>query len=168
MNPNRTSRRRGWPWRLLTAGLVSLLAVACQGVAPPDPEVDRQEIEATLREYLPRLAEAYATGNIEPLKVLTVEKEIARIRARAQDLADQGQVYEPDFKEMTIEQVSVWQYANAAVTTLEVWDVRAYAIGSHTLLNEATDRRNRVKYQLKRKDHGWVVLYRELFEDLSS
>ena len=163
--PNRTSRHRWW---LLASALVFLLTVNCQGVAPPDPEVDHQEIEATIRDYLPKLAQAYATGNIEPLKTLTVDKEIARIRSRAQELADQGKVYEPDFKEMTIENVSVWQYANAAVTTLEVWDVRSYALGSRTLLGEVTDQRNRVKYQLKRKDHGWVVLYRELDQALDS
>ncbi len=167
MTPKRTSRHRVFAGRLLAA-VVLVAAAACQGVAPPDQEVDYQEIESTIREYLPKLAEAYATGNIVPLKPLTVEKEIARIRFRAQELADGGKVYEPDFKEMTVENISVWRYANAAVTTLEVWDVRSYAIGSHTLLSEVTDQRNRVKYQLKRKDHGWVVLYRELFEALDS
>ena len=67
---------------------------------------------------------------------------------------------------MTIEKVTIFQHANAAVTTLEVWDVRSYALGSRTLLSEVIDQRNRVRYQLKRKEHGWVVLYRELAEAL--
>ncbi len=63
---------------------------------------------------------------------------------------------------MTGEDISVGNYANAFVTTFEVWDVRSVALGSHAALNESLGQRNRVKYQMKRKDDGWVILYREL------
>ena len=152
--------------RPLAVALLAVLAVAgCGEVMGPDPEEDRREIETTIRDYLPLLAQAYATGNVVPLKELAVEKEIARVRFRADELADQGIVYEPEFKELTVESFNTWQYANAFVTTVEVWDVRSYALGSHSLLSEVIDQKNRVKYQLKRKDHGWVVLYRELAEN---
>jgi len=65
-----------------------------------------------------------------------------------------------------VESVSTWKHSNAFVTTVETWDVRSYTLGDHILLSEVTDQRNRVKYQLKRKDRGWVVLYRELAEAL--
>ena len=143
--------------------LVAPLLAGCSQ-AGPDPEVDRGEIEATIRAYLPRLAQAYTTGNLEPLKELAVEKVVAHVRQRVSELTDQGKIYEPELREMTVESVSVWQYANAFVTTVEVWDVRSYALGSRTLLSEAIDQRNQVKYQLKRKDDGWKILYRELAE----
>jgi hypothetical protein len=141
--------------------LAALLAAGCSAPGP-EPEVDEAAIASTIRAYLPRLAAAYATGNLEPLKELAVEKEIAHVRQRVSELTDQGKVYEPELREMTVESVSVWQYANAFVTTVEVWDVRSYALGSRTLLSETVDQRNQVKYQLKRKDDGWKILYREL------
>lgn len=152
--------------RRITAAALLLTAPLLAGCsqAGPDPEVDRGEIEAAIRAYLPRLAQAYATGNLEPLKELAVEKEVAHVRQRVSELTDQGQIYEPELREMTVESVSVWQYANAFVTTVEVWDVRSYALGSRTLLSEALDQRNQVKYQLKRKDDGWKILYRDLAE----
>ena len=128
-------RKRLSASRWLAAGaLAALLLTGCARMGP-DPEVDNKEVEATLRAYLPELAEAYATGNVEGLKSLTVPKEIARIRHQADQLSDQGKVYVPEFKEVTIEKVTIFQHANAAVTTLEVWDVRSYALGSRTLAN---------------------------------
>lgn len=166
----KTSTRR---WRAFLVGstaisitlLISLSVVGCGPVLGSDPEADRAEAEAAIRAYLPALADAYATGNIVPLKKLAVPKEILRIRARADELADRGRIYEPTFKDLTIENFKIWQHANAIVTTQEIWDVRSYAMGSRTLLGEVIDQRNRVQYQLKRKEHGWVVLYRELAED---
>lgn len=149
--------------RILVAGvLLAVPLLAGCGQEGPASEADRAEIEATIRAYAPLLGQAYATGNLEPLKELAVEKEIAHVRQRVGELTDQGKTYEPELREMTVESVSVWQYANAFVTTVEVWDVRSYALGSRTLLSQVLDQRNQVKYQLKRKDDGWKILYREL------
>jgi hypothetical protein len=60
----------------------------------------------------------------------------------------------------------VWNYSNAFVTSLEVWDVRSFTVGAHVLVQESLGQRSRVKYQLKRKDGSWVILYRELAETL--
>ncbi len=142
-----------------------LLATAC---APPgeNPEVDHGEIEQMLRDYLPKLGAAYAGQDPSVLEELAVPKEIARIRLRIDELADQGRIYEPEFQEVTVEDVSVWNYSNAFVSTLEVWDVRSFTVGSHVLVQESLSQKSRVKYQLKRKDGSWVILYRELAQTL--
>ncbi len=127
-----------------------------------DPQVDRREIESVLRQYLPILGQAYATRDTSILEEFAVPKEMARISLRTEELADTGQVYQPEFKEVTVEDVSVWNYSNAFVTTLEVWDVRSFTLGTHLPVNESLGQRNRVKYQMKRKEGSWVILYREL------
>ncbi len=148
--------------RLLIALLLaSLTAVGC-GEPGSDPQVNRQEIEAVLREYLPKLGQAYAQRDTSILEGFAVPKEMARISLRTEELTETGRVYEPDFKEVTVEDVSVWNYSNAFVTTLEVWDVRSFTLGTHLKVNESLGQKNRVKYQMKRKEGSWVVLYREL------
>jgi len=151
---------------VLAVLLIPGLTAGCSDTSSGASEVDQAEIEATVREYLPRLAAAYARGEFAPLEEVAVPKEVARVKFRRGELADQGKVYEPDFKELVVESVSTWKHSNAFVTTVETWDVRSYTLGDHILLSEVTDQRNRVKYQLKRKDRGWVVLYRELDEAL--
>ncbi len=156
---NDFSRLRAKLWIALL--LVPVLATGC-GEIGGDPEADRQEIEAVLREYLPKLGQAYGSRDMSVLEGLAVPKEMARISLRTEELSAAGRVYEPEFKQVTVEDVSVWNYANAFVTTLEVWDVRSFTLGTHLLVNESLGQRNRVKYQLKRKGEGWVILYREL------
>ncbi|MCG8460955.1 MAG: ARC6/PARC6 family protein, partial [Holophagales bacterium] len=146
----------------LSAGLT-----ACSPGTPPE-EVDRSEIETFLEGYLPTLGRAYSEGDPSLLEGLAVPKEQARIELRIEELAVQGQVYEPTFLEVTVEDVSVWNYSNAFASTLEVWDVRAYTTGSRMLVNESVGQRSRVKYQLKRKDDSWVVLFRELEQTFDS
>ncbi len=158
-------RSAGFRYRTLLAVALLLVAVGC-GSPGEKQEVDRGEIEAMLRGYLPKLGEAYGTANPSLLEGPAVPKEIARINLRIQELEDAGRVYEPEFKEVTVEDVSVWNYSNAFVTTLEVWDVRSYTVGSRMLVQESIGQRSRVKYQLKRKDDSWVILYRELAQTL--
>ena len=156
MLPSRRSGRG-----LLALASAALLLAAC-GETGSDEEVDRQEIEDVLRDYLPKLGQAYATRDTSVIEGIAVPKELARIKLRTDELSASGRVYEPEFKEVTVEDVSVWNYSNAFVTTLEVWDVRSFTLGTHLLLHEGLGQRNRVKYQVKRKDDGWVILYREL------
>ncbi len=152
----------------IAAGLAVLLLAAGCGGSAADPEVDHSEIEAALLQYLPKLGEAYAKRDASLLEGLTVPKEMSRINLRAQEFEAGGRVYEPEFQQLTVEDVSVWNYSNAFVSTLEVWDVRSYTLGTHMLLQEAVGQRNRVKYQMKRKGDGWVILYRELAQTLDS
>ncbi len=151
---------------IVTALLMLGGTAGCSDASRGGSEVDKADIERTVREYLPRLAAAYAKAEFGPLEEVAVPKEIARVKLRRRELADQGKVYEPDFKELVIESITTWKHSNAFVTTVETWDVRSYTLGKRVLLSEVTDQRNRVKYQLKRKQHGWVVLYRELDQPL--
>ena len=168
---DRFQRDRGSSFRarlatVAIAVLASGAVAGCTDVGSPDPEADRQAIDALLRAYLPKLAEAYKTRNPYALDGLAVAKEIAHVEKMTEDLAAKGQIFEPELKDLEIETFSVWKYANAFVTTVEVWDIRSYSIGSHVLLSEARDQRNRVRYQLKRKDAGWMILYRDRIETL--
>ena len=160
---------------LLTLGLTVLLAscllTSCsKGPGEPSQDELRAEVQKLLETaYCPKLGEAYGQGNAAVLEAVTVPKEISRISRRIEELADEGRTYEPTFKQVTVESVSTWNYSNAFATTVEVWDVRSYSIGSsRQLINEQVGQRSRVKYQLKRQDSdgSWIVLYRELAETL--
>ena len=86
------------------------------------------------------------------------------MHALVQDLADQGRYLAPEFKSVTVEKTHTWNYSNAFVTTLEVWDVRLYTLGGDELLGEDLDKNYRVKYQLKRDDDSWRILFRAIQE----
>jgi hypothetical protein len=139
--------------------LFALAALAC-GSAEEQQKVDTESIAAALKAYLPRLGEAYSSGDTSALQGLAAQKEIAAIEKRISDLADQGRILEPSFRELTIEEATVFNYANAYVTTVEVWDLRSLATGSRQQLAEDMGQRNRVKYQLKREGDSWRVLFR--------
>ncbi len=147
---------------LRNLGLLFLIAaqLACGGSKAERTAQTKDEIQLYLETYLPILAEAYATGDVRPLKGLAAEKEVAYVRKFLEKLADSGKTLEPKFGHVTIEDFNVWNHSNAFVTTVETWDVRLFATGSHTLLGEDIGRSDRVKYQLKRDDGRWRVLYR--------
>lgn len=153
-----------FPRSLAFAGLLCLLltTISCGPASAPSEEVDKAEIQQVLEAYLPVLGKAYANGSTSSLEPWAVPKEQARIRLRIDELEARGQVYEPELKSVTVENISVWNYSNAFVTTVEVWDVRAYTLGTRMVVNESLDQRSRVKYQMKRKGDGWSILYREL------
>lgn len=145
---------------LVAFALVALSVVSCAG-DERTAELDRGEIEALLADYLPRLAEAYRTGNVEVLREVASEKELAAMTKQIGDLMSQeGRVIDPTLDSFTVEQINVWNYSNAFVTTIEVWDLRVLASGSEQLLSEVDGQRSRVKYQLKRRDDGWQILSR--------
>jgi len=166
--PTRIRRKAGlWRWRapvriatailLLAAPLVML---ACQS-DERTAELERGDIEDLLADYLPRFAEAYRTGNVEVLREVASEKELAAMTKQISDLMSQeGRVIDPTLESFTVEQINVWNYSNAFVTTIEVWDLKVLASGSETVLSEVEDQRSRVKYQLKRREDGWQILSR--------
>jgi len=122
--------------------------------------------DARVREIMERYAELAALPLRERLNAIlegfAVEKEIAGLEKRANDLLAEGRVIRPTPKSLVVESVETWGYANAFATTVEVWDLRVYAAGTDVLLSETLDQRNRVKYQLQRQDDTWLVLFREL------
>jgi hypothetical protein len=137
-------------------------AVSACGEAPAVSPEDQVAIATLLGNYLPRLADAYRSGDLTILEGLASEKEIAELDKRISDLAAEGRDVRPTFESFDIEDVTVWSHSNAFVTTIEVWDLRVYASGTDQLLSEVDDQRNRVKYQLKRREDGWQVLYRQI------
>ena len=148
----------------IALSLLLLAAAACGGgTEQVDPEV-RQEIEALLEAYGPKLGQAYSQNDPSVLEGLAAPREIAAIEKRMRDIQLEGRRLEPTFRSVTIEDLQVWGYANAYVTTQEVWDVRTYATGVDEQLTEQIGERNRVKYQLKKIDGDWMVLFRTILD----
>lgn len=145
---------------IVLAFVVIALQLACGEGKVAESARNKDDIQEFLEDYLPILAKAYSTGDVQSLKGFAAEKEMAYIRKYLEKLSDSGRILEPSFEHATIEDFNVWNNSNAFVTTVEVWDVRMFATGSHTLLGEDIGRSDRVKYQLKRKDGRWRVLYR--------
>jgi hypothetical protein len=143
-----------------------ILAVGLAGCSSGDGgEAEaRQEIEAMLGDYLPILAEAY--GEDDPLRLSgwVAEKEIARVHRRIEELAEQGTAIQPTFHSVTVEDVRVWGNSNAFVTTVEVWDLKSVAVGTGMLVQEVEGQVNRVRYQLKKDQGRWRVLFRTIAE----
>ena len=162
----RPSRRGRLGWVALVLGAVVLLG--CQPTGTEDSGVQREEFEIFLADYLPRLGQAYAQRDPSLLDAMAVEKELAKIEARTTELAAAGRIYKPELVQLTVEDFTIWNHSNAFVSTFEVWDIRSYTVGTDILLQESLGQRNRVKYQLKRRDDSWVVLYRELGETIDS
>jgi hypothetical protein len=173
--------------------------MGCSETETAAGEEDKASIQAALDEYALRLAEAYAVGDLEALRVyardvgvedgrvlallerhaeleaptlrerlaivlsgVAAEKEVAGMEKRIDDLLAESRVIRPEVRSVVVEDVQIWNYANAFVTTLEVWDLRVYAAGTDRQLSESLEQSNRVKYQMKRTDEGWLVLFREL------
>ena len=155
----RKSPRPFGPWLLLL--LVALLLPACESGGEEVSEADVEAIESSLGRYLPLMAEAYSTGNIEVLRDVAAEKEIATIHKLVSEKMAEGLFLDPTLIDFTIEEVNQWNNSNAFVTTVENWDLKVVAAGSDKVLSERAQR-NRVKYQLKKKDGGWRVLYRSI------
>ncbi len=145
--------------RRMPAAFLLSLAAACATPAQQEARA-RQEIQAHLEAYLPRLAESYASGEPAGLGGLAAAKEIAGVEKRISDLAFEGRRLQPAFRGLVLESVEVWNYSNAYATTLETWDLRIYATGSERLLSERIGEKSRVKYQLKRDEGRWLVLFR--------
>lgn len=142
------------------------LTMGCARSTGEPNEADARAIHAVLEGYMGALAVAYRTGNVEALRPFAVEKEMAMVFKRVSYLMEQeGRVVESTLKRFEIEKSTVWNHSNAFATTMEVWDIRALASGSETVVSEALDQRNRVRYQLKRTDEGWRVLYRQRDEE---
>lgn len=145
---------------LLLAALVPVLA--CGPTAEEEAARVKPQLQRLLEEYLPALAAAYTTGDTGGLAGLAAPKEVAAVEHRIVQLAQEGRRLRPRLQTFTIEEVTVWNRVNAFATTFEVWDLEVLAAGSETVLSEASGRRDRVTYQLKREDGRWQVLYREI------
>jgi hypothetical protein len=159
IEPPRSALRRSL-LLVIAAGAASWVA-ACGGGSEAAAEVDRGQIEQLLRDYLPKMGQAYETGDFAPLQGLAAEKEIAVLQKHIGDLWDQeGRLVEAELVDFVIEDVRRVSYSIALVTTLETWNLRVKPIGSEQVLSEVENQRNRVRYQLEREDDRWKVLSR--------
>ncbi len=155
--------------RLLFAVALVAGLVGCEGTGPQGAkEEDRLAIEAVLTDYLPKLGAAYATGDFEPLASGAVPKEIETVKRIVHELEmGESRTLRPTLQSFEIEGINVWRYSNAAVTTLEVWDIQSMASGTEHVLASASDR-YRVRYQFKRRDEGWMVIERRIEHQFES
>ena len=146
---------------VVSAILLAGGAVGCAESGPDGASLeDRTAIETVLADYLPKLGNAYANGDFDALASGAVPKEIATVRKRVHDLEmEASRTLRPTLKSFEIERIDVWRYSNAAVTTIEVWDIDSLVSGTERLLSSGTDR-YRVRYQFKRRDEGWMVIGR--------
>ncbi len=149
-----------------------VLAGGLGGCAEAGPDgasdEDREAIEIVLADYLPKLGDAYANGDFDALASGAVPKEIATVRKRVHDLEmEASRTLRPMLKSFEIERIDVWRYSNAAVTTIEVWDIDSLVSGTDRLLSSGTDR-YRVRYQFKRRDEGWMVIDRRIEHQFES
>ena len=147
---------------LVTALLGGLAVGACGPPSPEDEAEDREAIQAFLEEYLPRMAEAYRTGEVETLDPYAAQKEQQEIATMVRELAKGGEVLAPELESVQVEDITVWNEVNAYVTTVEVWDIRTFASGTERVVREQLAQPNRVKYQLKRDGGRWRVFWREI------
>jgi len=146
----------------LVAVLFSTL-LACTPEAEREAE-SRRQIQAMLEEYLPALADAYRHGDALLLREWVAEKEVARVHKRIEELAEEGRRLEPSLRSVTVEKAEVWGHANALVTTVEVWDLQSVTLGSDVVVQQVDNQTNRVRYQLKRDEGRWRVLFRTIAE----
>jgi hypothetical protein len=156
-----TAHRRLLSSLLMTTLAGSLVLTACGEPSPEEVQADRGEVTEMLESYLALLSDGYATGNLEPMRELAADKEVATVAKLVDEYAQQGLVIRPRLRQLTLEDLTVWNANNAYATTVEVWDLRKYVIGSEQLLSEALNQGHRVKYQLKRRPEGWQVMYRQ-------
>lgn len=146
----------------LTLIAVALLLVAACQDDEAQVEEERAAIESMLRTYLPKLARAYATLDAEVLRPQAVNREVASVQTRIDDLGRQGRQVRPELRSVTVEELDIERGLNAYVTTHEVWDLRVFALGTDARLSEELGQVNRVRYQLRKEDGRWQVLFREI------
>lgn len=147
------------PLTLTAAAL--LLGAACRD-AEVQEEEERAAIEAMLQTYLPKLARAYETLDAEVLRPQAVNREVASVQARIDDLGREGRQVRPELRSVTVEELEIERGVNAHVTTHEVWDLRVFALGTDASLSEELGQVNRVRYQLRKEGGRWQVLFREI------
>lgn len=150
------------PTALSALALLLVLGLSSSCGAPSEQDLTeaREEIRATLMEYLPKMAEAYRSGDVEPLEGYTTQKERAILDKHITELERRGLSMDTELLTLTIEDLNLVNYANAYVTTVETWDVTSYAVGTDRVVGEDLGQSSRVRYQLKREGDRWIVMAR--------
>lgn len=162
---------KAWSGRVVAALALAAL-LGCGGGGGPEADAaaaasDRREVQAMLEEFLPALAEAYATGDLEPLRPYAVERVLAYTEKRISDMMGQGMVLRPRFQSLVVEDLKTWGNDFGVVTTIETWDLTYYASGGESVISDRPGVKSRVAYQVKKEGGRWMVFHREMKQELA-
>lgn len=144
---------------------VALLALAACRPAPEEVAVEEEALRTTIDRYADLLSQAYAFTDASLIAPVAAQREVAAVGANIQQLAGAGQRIATDLKELEIEDIDMSDLDNAYVRTFEVWEIRVMDLGSERVISVDPNQRNRVRYQLKRLDGEWKVLWRQRLDD---
>ena len=146
--------------------LALVLAVAACEPSAEKVAADRGEIEEMLERYAEQLSQAYAFTDPEALAEVAMPREVASVETNIARLAQDGRRIASHQKQMTIEDLDVFQVGDAYVRTHEVWDIRVMALGAEEEISRDENQASRVRYRLKKDDEGrWKVLWRQRLGD---
>lgn len=145
----------------LRAALPALALALCAACGETTDSRERDAIQEALRAYQPKLAEAYATGNVEAVRGFATAAEMDNLERKVMDRAADGKVLEVHPKSLEVEALNT-NNGTPVVLTLETWDLELYAAGSHQLIKQGREQRYRVRYRLQREGTGWRVDRREV------
>ena len=163
------SEARAPRWAAALA-VAAALAAGCgdrptPGAEPASP-ADRQEVQAMLEQFLPTLARAYASGDMEPMRPFAAQRVLAYTEKRVADLAARGMVLQPKLEAVVVEDLRTWGNDFGVVKTLETWDL-AYQSTGGGVVDDRPDVKSRVAYQVKKEGGRWRVYHREMKQELS-
>jgi hypothetical protein len=146
------------------AAVAALAVVASLAACRPDVQevaVEEEAIRAVIARYADLLSQAYAFTDSSLLEPVASQRERAAVETNVRQLADQGQRIATDLKDLQIEELRMSDLDNAYVQTFETWEIRVMDLGSERVISVDANQRNRVRYQLKRQDGEWRVLWRQ-------
>lgn len=147
------------------AALSLLAALAACRPAEEDVAVEEEAIRAVIARYADLLSQAYAFTDASLLEPVASQREQAAVEVNIRQLAQRGQRIATDLKEMQIEDIGMSDLDNAYVQTFELWEIRVMDLGSERVVSVDPNQRNRVRYQLKRQDGVWRVLWRQRLDE---
>lgn len=147
------------------AALALLATLAACRPAEEDVAVEEEAIRAVIDRYADLLSQAYAFTDSSLLEPVASQRERAAVEVNIRQLADRGQRIATDLKEMQIEEIGMSDLDNAYVQTFELWEIRVMDLGSERVVSVDPNQRNRVRYQLKRQDGVWRVLWRQRLDE---
>ncbi len=125
-----------------------------------------KEIAMFLRNFLPKLAEAYKEGSPAPVKEFSSEKFISILSQRILEATDKGFKIEGEVVSFSIENVEVINVNFIVVSTLEEWNLKYHYLSSGKV-EKRVGTRYRVHYSFARTGKKWQVLERRILQEIT-
>ena len=160
--------RPGRRTRAAAVAVAALALLASLAACRPDEQevaVEEEAIRAVIDRYADLLSQAYAFTDSSLLEPVASQRERAAVETNIRQLADRGTRIATDLKELEIEDIGMSDLDNAYVQTFELWEIRVMDLGSERVISVDPNQRNRVRYQLKRQDGVWKVLWRQRLDE---